>query len=78
MGHQEMVKLLLERGASWSARNDKGETPLDVVSGAWSPELSGFYLAIGRATGMRIQSRRIREAREQIAEQLRDWAQEHP
>ena len=46
-GHLQIVKALVARGADVNVVNDKSETPLDTVQGAWSDELTGLYEAVG-------------------------------
>ena len=48
------MELLLEKGASVSVKNGRGETPLDVVSADWSPQLEGIYRSIGDLIGIEL------------------------
>jgi len=65
--HSEIVKALVAKGASASARNARSETPLDTVSGVWSEELKGVYLAIGGALKLELDLEKIKSARPVIA-----------
>jgi len=66
-GHIEIVKGLLAKGADVNVRNDRSETPLEVVSGSWSEELKGVYLLIGGALKLNLDLEKIKSARPQIA-----------
>ena len=66
-GHIEIVKGLLAKGADVNVRNDRSETPLDVVSGSWSEELKGVYLLIGGALKLNLDLEKIKSTRPQIA-----------
>jgi hypothetical protein len=68
--HKEIVQLLLDKGASALTKNKRGETAIDVVSGAWSKPLGDFYTGIARSTGQEIDLDRIEKVRPQIAELL--------
>jgi hypothetical protein len=46
--NEEIVRLLLQRGANPSLKNKRGETAVDVVRGAWGPELSQVYENLDR------------------------------
>ena len=70
----EVVKLLLAKGASTRNRNDRRESPIDVVSGDWSEELGDFYSAIAAGSGFKIDLEEIEKLRPQIADLLRDHA----
>jgi len=72
--HAEFVKLLLEKGASGSVKSGRGETPLDVVSAEWSPQLEGIYKSIGDLIGIELDLARIRETRPKVARLLREHA----
>jgi hypothetical protein len=67
-----VVRFLLKKGASTAAKNSRGETPIDVVSGAWSKELINFYLAIAASSGFKIDLKRIEQDRPKIVELLRE------
>ena len=58
-GHIEIVKGLLAKGADVNVRNDRSETPLEVVSGSWSEELKGVYLLIGGALKLNLDLEKI-------------------
>jgi branched-chain amino acid aminotransferase len=63
--------LLLDNEASVTAKSKRGETPIDVVSAAWSPEIEQTYTTIGNLVGVKLSFERIRETRPVIAERLR-------
>ncbi|MCX6381617.1 MAG: ankyrin repeat domain-containing protein [Armatimonadetes bacterium] len=67
----EIVQLLLEKGAAPLAKNNRKETPIDVVSGAWSKPLGEFYAAIASSEGYQADLKRIEEECPQIAKMLR-------
>jgi ankyrin repeat protein len=69
--HTDLVELLLKHGASVRAKNARGETPLELVSADWSPELENVYTSIANMIGMEIDLPRIREARPRVAKLLR-------
>ena len=69
-----MVNLLLEKGASPLKKNNRGETPIDVISSPWTEELAGFYTGIGNAVGLKVDLKRIERERPQIAKLLRENA----
>ena len=48
------MELLLENGASVRVKNGRGETPLDVVSDDWSPQLEGTYKYVGNLVGIEL------------------------
>ena len=66
-----IVQLLLDNGASVHIKNGRSETPADVVSGAWSKELSDFYSLVGDSVGLKLDLDLIRRDRPEIAEMLR-------
>jgi ankyrin repeat protein len=59
LGREEVVKLLLDKGASLTAKNNKGETPVDVVSGKWDQGLADFYTAIGTGINQKLDLKQI-------------------
>ena len=72
----ELVELLLRTGASVSIKNSRGETPLDVVSADWSPQLEQMYSSIGDLVGIELDLARIKQARPKVARLLREHAAE--
>ncbi len=66
-GHLEIVKALLAKEADVNVRNDRSETPLDTVKGAWSEELKAIYQAIGGSLKLELDFEKIKAARPQIA-----------
>ena len=48
MGHKEIVELLLAKGANVNAKNNYGNTPLDLASG----ETANFLRKHGGKTGL--------------------------
>ncbi|MFT5109220.1 MAG: YVTN family beta-propeller protein [Pseudoalteromonas tetraodonis] len=68
----EVVKSLLANGASTDKRNHRREFPIDVVSGKWTEELSGFYFAIAAGARFEIDLEEVERLRPQIAKILRD------
>ena len=64
------MKLLLEKGASVNQRNNRKESPLDVVSGRWSEELGKFYTTIEATSDLELDLKRIQEERPRIAQLL--------
>ena len=71
MCQTNIVKLLLEKGSLTTAKNGRNETPSNVVSGAWSKELSNFYSGIAAASGLKIDLKLIEQERPKIVELLR-------
>jgi len=69
--HTDTVKLLLTSGSDINALNHKSETPLDVVSGPWSQELSDFYAGVTKALGLKLDLDSIKAARPKIAALLK-------
>ena len=61
-GHMQIVKALVARGADVNVINDKSETPLDTVQGAWSDELTGLYEAIGGGLKLELDLKKIGRA----------------
>jgi hypothetical protein len=72
--HTDLVQLLLKNGASVHAKNGRGETPLDVVSAGWSPQMEGIYRSVGDLIGIELDLERIKQVRPKIAELLREQA----
>lgn len=70
-GHPSMVRLLLEAGADPQARNSSDQTPLDVVTMEWTPELEQLYVFFADALQLQLDLDRIRAARPEIADILR-------
>ena len=58
------------KGASVRAKNGRGETPLDVVSADWSPQLEQTYRTIGELVGIELDLARIKPERPKVAELL--------
>jgi len=69
--HTDTVKLLLKNGADVNARNQRSETPLDVVSAPWSEGLGELYGGIAKAIGLKVNLERIEATRPTIAALLR-------
>ena len=72
--YAELVEALLEKGASVSVKNKRGETPLDVVSADWSPQLEGIYKSVGELIGTELDLTRIKQTRPKVAKLLRERA----
>ena len=72
MCHTETVKLLLQKGASVTKKNRRGESPVDVVSSKWSQGLGDFYKGIGKAINVKIDLRKLQQLRPQIAKLLKE------
>ena len=70
--HADLVELLLKHGASVRVKNKRGETPVDLVAGEWSPPLEAVYTSVANTIAMPIDLPRIRETRPKIARLLRD------
>jgi ankyrin repeat protein len=68
--YEEWVESLLDKGASISVKNGRGETPLDVVSAEWSPQLEKLYRPIGNLVGIELDLARIKQTRPRIAQLL--------
>ena len=66
----EIAQILLEKGASPSVKNDRGETPFDIVSSEWSDGLSRFYAGVGRSLGLNLDLEEIQNARPRMAKLL--------
>ncbi len=65
--------MLLESGASVTKENDRGETPVDVVSGAWSEELAGAYRFFAGLLEMELDLAAVERERPEIAKRLREY-----
>jgi ankyrin repeat protein len=72
--YPDLVELLLKHGASIRVKNARGETPLDLVSSNWSPELEKIYTTIANLLDMQVDLPRIRQSRPKVAKLLRDRA----
>lgn len=70
LGHTELVKLLLEKGAYTSIPNQNWQTPFEIVTQPWSPELEGIYQYIGGLLQIEFDLARIKAARPIIADLL--------
>jgi hypothetical protein len=70
-GQTEIVKLLLEKGADTSSRNQSWQTPLETIALPWSPEVEGIYQYIGGVLKIELDLAKIRAARPEIADLLR-------
>ena len=73
-GHLEIVKALLAQEADVNVRNDRSETPLDTVRGAWSEDLRGVYQSIGETLTLELDLEKIKSARPDIAALLAERA----
>ena len=71
---EEVIKRLLDKGASPLRKNHRRETAIDVVSGEWSDDLAGFYKLIGNASNMKVDLDRIEQQRPRIAAMLEKQA----
>jgi hypothetical protein len=69
-----LVKLLLDRGASTSMQNEREETPIDVVSGAWNEEMSRFYHYLNEIGDLGLDMNQIKQSRPKILNMLRETA----
>ena len=67
-GYLEIVNAMVASGADVNARNERSETPLDTVKGAWSEELKGVYQAIGGSLKLELDFEKIKVARPKITE----------
>ena len=63
MCRTEVVQYLLNKGASPSQKNNRGESAIDIVSGEWDDGLAGLYTGIGNATGIDIDLEQLKEDR---------------
>ena len=70
MCHSEVVRLLLEQGASTKHRNSRDETIIEIMSRPWTEDLVGFYTGLGNLTGVTVNLDRLQEERPKIAELL--------
>ncbi|MGI9240343.1 MAG: ankyrin repeat domain-containing protein, partial [Verrucomicrobiales bacterium] len=77
MCRTDIVELLLENGASPKTRNGRRESAIDVVSGAWSPELGGFYSAITSGSGFSVDLNEIERLRPEIKRLLEEHVRTH-
>ncbi len=57
-------------------KNDRGESPIDVVSGKWDDGLAKSYKAIGNGIDEELDLEHIQEERGRIAALLREHAGE--
>lgn len=71
----DIVKLLLEKGASVNQRNNRKESPHDVVSSRWSEGLAEFYIFIEGTSDLDLDLKRIQEERPRIAQVLNNHAE---
>ena len=71
LGHADMVRDLLARGASRSRRNRSGQTPLDVATSALDPGTVSFAKAVGRSVGVDIDTDTLRASRPKVVALLR-------
>ncbi|MBL7221170.1 MAG: ankyrin repeat domain-containing protein [Phycisphaerae bacterium] len=69
--YTDTVKLLLKSGANINALNNRSDTPLDAVSGAWSEGLGEFYTGVAKALGLKIDLDSVKAARPKIAALLK-------
>lgn len=67
----EAVTFLLEKGANAELKNNYGRTALEAVSGEWNSEIEGRYTQIAAALQLNLDLNRIKAARPQVAEILR-------
>ena len=74
MCRTDIVNLLMQNGASVLTKNKRGETPIVAVSSPWSKQLEDLYKAIGAATGLELDLKRIERERPIIAKLLRNQA----
>lgn len=74
MCRTEIVQLLLDKGAALK-KNNREETPTDVVSSPWTKQLADFYSGIGKSIGVELDLKRIEDARPKMAKLLRDHAE---
>lgn len=75
-GRPEAVKLLLEKGADATAKDLSGATPLDMVASEWNEELEQVYRQIAQALQTQLDLGRIKAVRPQIADLIRQHAEE--
>ena len=71
----DLVKLLLEQGASPTQRNNRRESALDAVSGRWSDDLAGFYSVLEATSDLELDLARIQAERPRMAQLLRAHAE---
>ena len=58
-----------------SQRNNRKESPLDVVSGRWSEDLEKFYTFIEATSDLELDLQRIQEERPRIVQLLNNHAE---
>jgi len=75
MCREEIVDLLLEKGASLTHRNERRERPADSVAGEWSDGLGQLYRGLGAATGVAVDLDRLERMRPVILRKLRRAAE---
>ena len=71
MCRTEVVRLLLDKDASTSHRNNRRETVIEIMSRPWTEELAGFYTGLARVTGLQVDLERLEQERPKIAELLK-------
>ena len=70
MCRSEIVKILLNNGASTMIRNHRRELPLDVVSGNWSKPLADLYSFLNTFVANQTKLEELPEQRKDMVEQL--------
>lgn len=68
--HPETLQVLIDGGGDVNTFEKNGQTPLDSVSGPWTPELEGIYKIIEGILQMDLDIPRIQKTRPQIAAML--------
>jgi YVTN family beta-propeller protein len=67
---EDIVSIFLENDASTLIRNKRGETAADVVRGAWSPQLRGFYTGLNNHFKLGLDTLSLPKRRQKILETL--------
>jgi len=71
MCREQIIRTFLKNGASVATRNHRRESPIDVVTGEWSKELSDLYQFLNSIANLSLNLEDIQKQRPKIASILR-------